>query len=142
METAAKTTCIQERRDTLLSIASQICFALHIKEDKYYTWIFEMGCRYLEILIPDDMEARQQISNSPIYWGWWKNHWAVRDEAWLIEIDIIDTDEECFELYKRLHNPRRLVSSVGYYGQRLNDSYATMIGALNKSFSRSFDRKT
>lgn len=100
---------------------------------RYSKFIMECGISYLHFYIKGESEEIiSHIRRSKIFWNWWKLHWAARDRAFLeTNVGIVDY-RLARQLYHNLHDPASLAAELYPNGQVLGESYATMIGDLNK----------
>lgn len=92
---------------------------------------YEAGIAYLKLYLEGDEHAADQISRSRVYWAWWRNHWANRDEQFLAYCANTALDRVVMrELYADWHNPTDLARTIHPHGVVLNESYAQMMTAL------------
>lgn len=108
-------------------------------EEQYWNFLFETGCRYLELYFPfaDDREV---MGRSKAFWGWWRLHWYMRDREWmsLLNADYMKfkcwkvawryTPEQARYEYRQLHDPQKLADGLGIDGEVLEESYARDLG--------------
>jgi hypothetical protein len=113
--------------------AQNIMTALRWSELEYSNFQMETGFEYLEQYIPTDKLGIHMLTRSRVFWNWWKNHWAQRDEEFL-EIICPNTQAQTLQrLYQKTHNPKRLIDTIYPNAVVLEESYAVMIGHCIKS---------
>lgn len=101
-------------------------------EMDYSQFIYETGLQYLESYIPTDRAGIDALSRSKIFWAWWRNHWAIRDENYLEVLENFSLDNWEI-LYRQLHDIDALINSIYPSAVVLHNSYAVMIDHFNKS---------
>lgn len=97
-------------------------------EFTYYQFQYETGLAYLDKYIPHDPAGIDIIVRSKMFWNWWKNHWAIRDEQFLEMMQNNNSDAE--ELYINMHHPELLTQTIYPNASVLEESYAQMIGNI------------
>lgn len=108
----------------------QIIKLLRWTELEYAEFQYNTGIDYLNAYIPNDAQGIDMLCRNKIYWSWWKNHWAIRDQEFL-EIAANGGDlKAVLRLYMRFHNTRRLINEIYPNAQVLGNSYCRMIGRL------------
>lgn len=55
---------------------------LNWTEMEYTTYVFKMGVKYLEVVMPQE-EYRSVLMASNEYWGWWKLLWFAREQQFI-----------------------------------------------------------
>ena len=106
----------QLQKDLAASVAESIIELLHWEDMDYYNLQFDMGVAYIRWWLPANEEFAQKAIKHELFWKWWGNQWAIRDEAWLnhkvpdneLPWDFY-TAEQLRAVYARLHNPRKIV---------------------------------
>lgn len=123
-----------QQKTTRLTNSQRVMSILRWNELEYATFIHETGLEYLELYIPGDRQGIDALSRSRIFWNWWKNHWAIRDQQFLDEMDK-DIEHSFIPkaLYEFYHSADMLSSSIFPNAVVLENSYAKMIGHFNKS---------
>lgn len=124
---------------------SDIQQALQWTEQEYFNFQFETGIAYLEHYIPGDQHGIDLLSRDRIYWNWWRNHWAQRDEQFLSLFTPEFSHPKILEkIYKGFHDVYTLVNEIYPSAAILNDSYAVMIDDFHKATLRQAqeDKKT
>ncbi len=124
-------TQLEERKQAAIKAMQAITRMLGMTEEQYADMKYSYGLLYIETYIPNDAEARRHLESSKIFWNWWKNHWLLRDETFLVYAkDLYKMDRKA--AYNQLHNPLMLAAGWSLHGVALDASYANMIGIINK----------
>lgn len=114
-------------------LKQQVCRMLQIDELEYASRQFEAGCEYLQAYITEDTEGIAALQRSPVYWAWWRNHWALRDEQFctghVSSLSLLLRHQ----LYTQLHNPQLLATELRPNGIVLQLAYAEMIEQYHQS---------
>jgi hypothetical protein len=100
------------------------------------TFMMECANNYLYHYIQFEADSIiDEIKRSEIFWNWWKDEWAKRDEIFNDMHEGIDKkmiDKWVVrEQYNNMHDPEMLASELHPSGVILGESYARMIGKLN-----------
>lgn len=116
-----------------------ICRLLGWSEEEYVDYQLDCGSEYLKHYLQADW-ATEPVKSSPVFWRWWRNHWAIRDKQILlclscgIRFQFGDRDlapiysvEEALDLYRYTHDPYELAQCIRPTGIVLHDSYAKMM---------------
>ncbi|HCN84479.1 MAG TPA: hypothetical protein DIT07_12785 [Sphingobacteriaceae bacterium] len=122
-----------QQKATRLSNSQRIIKMLGWNELEYATFIHETGLEYLDQYIRNDPAGRDALNRSRIFWNWWKNHWAIRDQQFLDELDADGGGIVLHRLYEFYHSSSMLASAIYPNAIVLENSYANMIGHFNKS---------
>ncbi len=103
-------------------------------ELEYCYFMYDMGVQYLEEYLHGDKHTIGQIEQSKIFWGWWKNHWFMRERQYVEQAEPLSKISRRLRLlgYKGLHNPRMLAAEMNTAAVELGDSYANMLGMIFK----------
>ena len=121
-----------KQKQTRFTNSKRIIKMLGWSELEYATFINETGMQYLELYIPADRQGIYMLNRSRIFWNWWKNQWAIRDEIYLAIVN--DFSPRNWELlYRQEHSADVLTNSIFPSAVVLHDSYAVMINHFNKS---------
>lgn len=75
------TTLKQERQTRQLNLQSSVCKLLQMSDEQMNQLMFETACTYMEALAGDTVA--QEFLAEPMFWKWWKQQWALIDEAFL-----------------------------------------------------------
>lgn len=100
-------------------------------ELQYGQFMYQTGLAYLQAYIPDDDISTRALGCSRIFWRWWKNHWAQRDEQFLQRVNIYAPTCGMVRYYRFHNDAVRLVKCIYPNSIVLHDSYAAMIGEFN-----------
>lgn len=123
-----------QQKTTRLTNSQRVMKLLRWEELEYATFIHQTGLQYLDRYIPDDPIGKNALNRSRIFWNWWKNHWAIRDQQFLDELDADNGGGIIIKaLYQLYHSPSMLASSIYPNAIVLENSYAVMIDHFNKS---------
>lgn len=122
----------QNRQQAAHRCMNRILPMLEWTELQYCYFMYGEGLKYLQIYLQGDMHAIGIIERSPVFWGWWKNHWTIRDEVYLQSYEEMCQISLYFReaAYKALHNADLLTQEKEYYSIGLGDSYAAMFGKM------------
>lgn len=102
-------------------------------EQQYVQMVYDCGLAYLQNVIGNqNEEVLSYVRKSEVFWNWWKMNWEMRDAEFIEQLPELNLWEEEDE-YKNIHNPRTLADAIYLNGQVLQESYAVMIGELNKT---------
>lgn len=113
-------------------VQQQVQRLLGWTELEYADFQYEQGIAYLQAYIPNDQHGIDILLREKIYWNWWKNHWAIRDQDF---IDVADDGTSCSHktlcnLYRKFHSVKLLVDTIFPNAVVLGESYAKMIGQI------------
>lgn len=129
----AYTTEIQKHFELL---KQEVCRMLEFDEQQYADMQFKAGCQYLQAYIPNDPTGIDQLLEQPIYWNWWRNHWAMRDEQFCYgHVECLGMKLRT-DLYHQLHNPNILASEIRPNGVILRLAYAGMIDNVHQQIQQ------
>jgi hypothetical protein len=78
------------------------------------------------------------MERSRIFWSWWRNHWARRDEVFLAlhRQHPIRRAEIARQLYEQYNQGAMLANSIHPHAVVLNESYALMVKELIQEETR------
>lgn len=132
--TRNKMTHIQSRRDAAERCMRRITHLLHWSDERYCWFKYETGLQYLAAYLRGDVEAQDWISRSKVFWGWWKNHWTIREEAFLQDADLLERLNLLTRVkaYTAMHNANALASEMHPNAKVLEESYDAMIQEMLK----------
>ncbi len=114
---AQNTLCgYQLQKEVAAQVQETVCALLHWEDMDYYTLQLNMGTAYVRWWIPAQHEAAEKVKRHPLFWKWWSNQWAMRDEEFLNREKPegglpwhVYTVSELRRAYACIHNPRVLV---------------------------------
>lgn len=125
------------RQATLRQAQDDIQKALQWTEQEYFNFQFETGIAYLEHYIPGDAHGIDMLSRDRIYWNWWKNHWAQRDEQFMsLYTEEFSHPKILAKVYHGFHNVYTLLNEIYPGAAILSDSYAVMIDDFHNATLR------
>ncbi len=120
----------QQRKQTATTLKGQVCELLGWDEQQYAEYQYNTGLEYMELYTLDDAMACEVLERSKIFWSWWKNAWANRDECFMVEkIKLIDR-ATAIALYYGVHDALALAEELRPDAIVLGDSYKQMIGEV------------
>ena len=112
----------------------QVINRLEWDELQYGEFQFKIGCSYLQNYIPNDPDGIDMLIKERMFWNWWKNRWAERDEQVLL-MQFSPTGNIVTD-YKWMHNPVELAGLIRPNAICLGDCYAILIGDIFHSKNR------
>lgn len=121
-----------ERENRAQRLKAAVCELLKWREEQYADFVWQCGTRYLQAYLKGDEHSVKQLEYNRVFWTWWKNHWANRDEDFLLlnkhrPVDNIDIR---VQLYEHYNDGVQLARSIHPNSVVLNDSYASMMDEL------------
>lgn len=120
-------TLVQQQQQKAQSLQQRICKLMHWDDEDYALFQYETGLQYLAEYIPNDRFGAEQLTRSKVYWNWWKNQWAMRDEAFIEMVKPHWRYDDIVYVYLDEHNPSILIGTTHPSAVVLNQSYAEMI---------------
>ena len=124
-----QTTLIQQRQTAAFTAKETICHKLGWDANKYAQHQYQTGLEYLRLYTLDDAMAIATLERSKIFWNWWKNAWANRDETFIHNSTIFNWNYPV-EMYKRMHKALTLAEELRPDAIVLGNSYRVMIGQV------------
>jgi hypothetical protein len=126
--TQTKPTHIQSRRNAAIRCEQHVMNLLDWSLEDYTWFKYETGLRYLNYYTKN-CQAIYMLERSQIFWSWWKNHWTIREEEWLLGFDKLQTISPRIRLrdYRAQHNAGGLAQEIFPNAKILGDSYAEMM---------------
>lgn len=126
-----KTTHVEKRRQQAHESKLSITEILGWKEEVYCEHQYNIGLAYLNYYIPTDPIGMEFLVRSKIFWNWWKNKWADRDQdfldQWLPRENWKKVQRRTLVLlYLELNDPMVLSEDIKPHAVVLGDSYAKM----------------
>lgn len=133
-----KITHIQSRRDAAARSQRRVQYLLQWDDLTYGNMKFKAGLRYLAYYLRGDEDSIKLLSYNRIFWQWWKNHWTIREEAWLEDAEKLEKLQLGVRRnsYRVIHNPAALANEIHPNAVVLDDSYAQMISELNANLTK------
>lgn len=93
----------QERQVKQRTLTDRICTMIGLTPDQVSQLMFDTACEYIEYLAPLDEVAREFLSE-PMYWNWWRQQWALVDEAFIFKAAGSSLSrEQLLSWYKVMH---------------------------------------
>ncbi|MBS4057787.1 MAG: hypothetical protein KGZ82_10765 [Bacteroidales bacterium] len=79
-----KHTIKEQREMRQAELAHQVCRLLEFDRRRHSALMFEQACAYMENLAVSG-EVAQEFLSEPTFWSWWKQQWAIIDEAFIMQ---------------------------------------------------------
>jgi hypothetical protein len=121
---------IQQRQQQAANLKEQVLKVLQWGEQTYCDHQYNTGLAYLNYYIPTDAMWMEFLVRSKIFWNWWKNKWAERDQAFMVQVGGAWEHVKVstlVELYLQLNDPYELSHDCKPHGVVLTESYARMM---------------
>ena len=129
------TTHIAKRKQKAQALKQGIEQLLGWSQFEYGNFQYECGLAYLRHYITHDQWGQDMLQRSRLFWNWWKNQWAFRDEAFLAEhaegLNKVRMETR-ITMYKYVHDAAMLASEIYPNRTVLDESYCMMIDELHK----------
>lgn len=103
---------------------------LNMSEEAYVDMQIDTAHDYLVKAVGCDDEMRQILMSKPMFWAWWRNHWAARDRHFL-RMYARTNRADLRELYEQQHDIRQLCLRPNRI--ILEDSYADLMKEIIKT---------
>jgi hypothetical protein len=137
MQQQTAPTHISQRRLVSLSNMHQVLFLLNWSELRYCWHKYRQGLAYLKAVTGADEGAYHALERSATYWGWWKNHWATREEEFIMEVEAERFPPRQYRMrYEDLHEGIVLGQGAGYFTDLMEKSLATLFPLLMRDCQR------
>ena len=129
----------QQRSAEMQLIKAQILQMVGLTSDEYNEMQYACGLSYLAMKVNYEV-CEERIQRSLIFWAWWMNNWAIREEYYLEQSNKMEVDENgIFTLqnfssksdFLLLHNAYHLVSVIDCYGDALSKSFSQILQLIN-----------
>ena len=126
--TLTKPSHIQSRRDAAIRCEHHVMDLLDWSLEDYTWFKYQTGLRYLKLYTANN-QAIYKLERSRIFWNWWKNHWTIREEEWLLGFGKLQTISPRIRLqdYRAMHNAGGLAQEIFPNAKVLGESYAEMM---------------
>ena len=121
-------TQVEHRKKILDALKQEVMSLLNWSETKYCNYQYEQGLIYLHAYVGED--GAHKLERSRIFWNWWKNQWAIRDEDYTIGLKPISDIPLREEVYLELHDGKILVSAMHPHRFIMEQSYTQMVDEL------------
>lgn len=109
---AAQLTYIEAKKMQTLINKQRICEMMQISEEQYAWLQYNQGIAYLMWYLPADEDARAWLEADKLYWNWWKNWWAIRDEVFLNNMSGVDDLKLLRFNYSEFNCARYLIADI------------------------------
>lgn len=119
---------IETRRDASVRCAVRVMNLLHWTELEYGAFKYQIGLSYLKQYTKDE-QAICRLERTKVFWNWWKIHWTIREEQWLLDYQKLQQISLRYRLksYKSQHDPGGLAQEIYPNAKVLGESYAEMM---------------
>jgi hypothetical protein len=132
MHTTVLQALTQQRKKTATTLKGRVCELLGWNEMQYAEYQYNTGIEYMVLYTLNNEAICDDLVRSKIYWNWWKNGWANRDECFLVDnINLVDK-ATAIAIYNGVHDALALSEELRPDAIVLGDSYKTMIGEVIK----------
>ena len=119
--TTIKRTEVKAARNQASHDRELILALLEWDDLEYGNFLMQMAEAYLMKQCGPDVYGIEFLLKSPMFWAWWRNHWAQRDSRFLTHWADCNCLEEVCEEYQALHcaanlhmRPHRVVMEKSY----------------------------
>lgn len=125
----------EPQEERLARLKAAMCELLECTPEQYAEFQYQAGLKYLKHYMPNDPTSADNLSRSTVFWNWWRNHWANRDEHFMCLHDRcpIHRRDVKIELYTKYNDGKDLAENIHPNSVVLNESYAVMISELIKT---------
>lgn len=141
MNAGTTTTHIGRVRAENATSEQKVCKVLGVSYEDYCKFKYVEGVEYLCLAVNNDVEVFRALESSKVYWGWWKNEWAARDEAFIRQIEGDEIRWNAGKLYIKYHSAQVLWTKTTEQGKHLDDSYAGMVGMFHREMRQKLTLK-
>lgn len=126
----------EERKKKVESVRTQLQSMLNWDDLQYCEFQMEMGMKYLDRIAGPGEIGVKELSQSKLYWNWWKNHWNRRDQEFLndLVVTIASGLEEIRQEYMYWHSPYNI--TVRPHKPIMEESFSKMIGTFIDGFHK------
>jgi hypothetical protein len=120
----------KNRAQKQLELAGQVCAIL--KKDEH--WIsnvkFETACLYMEGLLDGNDAIAREFLREKMFWGWWKQQWALIDELWIARAVKTSLSPELLQAwYMKMHlELDKYPDDIVW--EQVNTNYMQMVAAI------------
>jgi hypothetical protein len=113
------------------SLKAKVCRELRWTDLQYNEYQLDKGHDYLMAYLKGDEYSVSVMERSAIFWKWWRNHWANRDEGFMEFVtNTTYSVADMREFYGDVNEAALLAECIYPNGVILSESYATMIKEL------------
>ncbi|NOS92480.1 MAG: hypothetical protein HOP30_11195 [Cyclobacteriaceae bacterium] len=111
----------------------QVCRELRWTDVDYTQFQFEQAHAYLAAYLKGDEYSVSVMERRRIFWNWWKNHWNLRDGAFIeFAANAAFNVDDMRVFYTDIHDGETLAAEIYPNGVVLTESYANMVDELIK----------
>lgn len=117
------------RKERAGALQRAVCELLNWTEERYSQYVYDCGMEYLSEYLENDAYGISVLETSRIFWTWWKNHFANRDENFLLlnAKCPVRNLELRVQLYEHYNEAKMLAACIHPNSVVLNESYAMMV---------------
>jgi hypothetical protein len=134
-----KQTAANQRTAEMQLAKEQVCMLLELSSYDYNEMQYHCGLSFLAYKCQGEF-SEGRIVGSKIFWSWWVNNWAMRDEVFLEENQNMQVDENGNFIYHNwvnksayllCHNPYELSSKIDKYGEMFHKAWLQILNIIN-----------
>jgi NADH:ubiquinone oxidoreductase subunit C len=137
-----KQTAANQRTAEMQLAKEQVCMLLELSSYDYNEMQYHCGLSFLAYKCQWEV-SEERVQKSKIFWAWWMNNWAYRDEQFLAQYQLMSVDEygdltikewSNKAHYLLINNPSVLSSKVDDYGASFHASWVQILNIINNEF--------
>jgi hypothetical protein len=137
-----KQTAANQRTEQMQLAKQQVCLLLELSDYDYNEMQYNCGLSFLAYKCQWEV-SEERIQASKIFWAWWMNNWAHRDEMFLNQYQVMEVDANGnFSIkewsnkahYLLVNNSFALSSRLDAYGETLHQSWLQILNIINNEF--------
>lgn len=104
-----KLTHVEQQQLAAIECKQHVCQLLQWSEEYYAKIQFGMGRNFIVCYTSADDDFTAQLESSHMFWGWWKNHWMIRDDVFVTNLQQQPLSvAKARQLYMALHHYMQL----------------------------------
>lgn len=117
-----------EPKVRLNTLKASVTNLLKWSEMEFAEFQYESGLTYLKAYLSKDAYGQDALAASKIFWNWWKNQWANRDEVFYLDVTTSEISlANRVRLYRALHDGYNLTKEIHPHRVVMEESYALMV---------------
>ncbi|MEZ5017376.1 MAG: hypothetical protein R2800_10015 [Flavipsychrobacter sp.] len=122
---------IREMQNKHRAIAQKVMILMEWTELEYGAYMMQAGMEYMRYVLYMDDWAIAFMSQSKLFWGWFRSQWYQREEhLFLPEATGMGHNDRMLK-YKTIHSPIALSNHP--HAHIMEETYSKMITEFNKS---------
>lgn len=126
MKTKTKNAPVSAKKSATRSMDS-VMSILNWTTEQYCEYQFEQGLVFLDNYAGEAECFRDLLSQSRIYWNWWKNQWKLRDQYFISRLKNVERHWHPEVWYKISNSGEHLAKNIHPNSAVIDLSYAEMI---------------